>query len=74
VPKLAGIVDWDQSRIGDQASDLASIAVTTGWPLAERIDTRHRGAARPLLANAKIIAATHLASRRSDLVQYLKSR
>jgi aminoglycoside phosphotransferase (APT) family kinase protein len=57
VPKLTGVVDWDESRIGDQASDLASIAVTTGWPLAERIDTRRRAATRPMLADAKIIAA-----------------
>jgi aminoglycoside phosphotransferase (APT) family kinase protein len=58
VPKLAGVVDWDESRVGDQASDLASIAVTTGWPLPGRIDIHRRGAARPLLADAKIIAAT----------------
>ena len=58
VPKLAGVVDWDDSRIGDQASDLASIAVTTGWPLAERIETHRRRATRPMLADAKIIAAT----------------
>lgn len=58
VPKLAGVVDWDESRIGDQASDLASIAVTTGWPLAERIETHRRGTTRPMLADAKIIAAT----------------
>ena len=54
----AGVLDWDDCRIGNQASDLASIAVTTGWPLAARIDTRRRGAARPMLADAKIIAAT----------------
>jgi aminoglycoside phosphotransferase (APT) family kinase protein len=58
VPTLAGVLDWDDSRIGDQASDLASIAVTTGWSLAGRIDARRRGAARPMLTYAKIIAAT----------------
>lgn len=58
VPKLAGVVDWDESRISDQAGDLASIAVTIGWPLAERIDTCRRGATRPMLADAKIIADT----------------
>jgi aminoglycoside phosphotransferase (APT) family kinase protein len=57
VPRLAGILDWDQACIGDQASDLASIAVTIGWPLAQRIDARRRGA-RSLLADARIIAAT----------------
>lgn len=57
VPKLAGVLDWDQACIGDQAADLASIAATIGWPLAGRIDIRRRGA-RPMLADAKIIAAT----------------
>lgn len=57
VPKLTGVVDWDEACIGDQAADLASIAATIGWPLAGRIDTRRRGA-RPMLADAKIIAAT----------------
>jgi aminoglycoside phosphotransferase (APT) family kinase protein len=58
VPKLTGVLDWDEACIGDQAADLASIAATIGWPLAERIDTRRRGGARPMLADAKIIAAT----------------
>jgi hypothetical protein len=58
VPKLSGVVDWDGSCIGGQASDLASIAVTIGWPLTERIDARRRGSARPMLADAQIIAAT----------------
>jgi aminoglycoside phosphotransferase (APT) family kinase protein len=58
VPTLVGVLDWDESRIGDQASDLASIAVTVGWPLAGRIDARRRATARPMLADAKIIAAT----------------
>ena len=57
VPKLAGVLDWDQACIGGQAADLASIAATIGWPLAERISTRRRGV-RPVLADAKIIAAT----------------
>ena len=59
MPKLTGVLDWDHTCIGDQAADLASIAATIGWPLAGRIDTRRRrGGARPLLADAKIIAAT----------------
>lgn len=58
VPRLAGVLDWDHACIGDQASDLASIAVTIGWPLAERIDARRRRGAGPMLAAAKIIAAT----------------
>lgn len=58
VPRLAGVLDWDHPRIGDQASDLASIAVTVGWPLARRIDARRHRGAGPMLADAKMIAAT----------------
>jgi Ser/Thr protein kinase RdoA (MazF antagonist) len=57
LPELAGVLDWDGACIGDQASDLASIAVTIGWPLAERIDAR-RASTRPMLADARIIAGT----------------
>ena len=58
LPKLNGVLDWDGACIGDQAADLASIAATIGWPLAVRIDTRRCGGARPVLVDAKIIAAT----------------
>src|SRR5581483_539232 len=37
-PRLAGVLDWDEARIGSQADDLAAIAVTFGWPLARRVD------------------------------------
>ena len=57
LPALAGVLDWDGACTGDQASDLASIAVTIGWPLAARIDTCRAGT-RPTLADARIIAAT----------------
>jgi len=58
VPRLAGILDWDHARIGDQASDLASIAATIGWPLAHRIDARRHRSTGRMLADAKIIAGT----------------
>jgi aminoglycoside phosphotransferase (APT) family kinase protein len=58
LPELAGVLDWDGACIGDQASDLASIAVTIGWPLAERIDARRCASTRPMLADARIIAGT----------------
>ncbi len=45
LPRLAGVLDWDETCIGDQASDLASIAVTVGWPLTRRIDARRRHSA-----------------------------
>jgi Ser/Thr protein kinase RdoA (MazF antagonist) len=57
-PKLSGILDWDEACAGDQASDLASIAVTVGWPLAARIDNLRQARTRPMLADAEIIAAT----------------
>ena len=58
VPHLTGVLDWDECCSGNQANDVASIAVTIGWPLAERIDDRRQISARPLVAEAKIIAAT----------------
>ncbi len=35
-PVVAGILDWDDACIGNQANDLASLAVTFGWPLTDR--------------------------------------
>jgi aminoglycoside phosphotransferase (APT) family kinase protein len=58
VPRLAGVLDWDGASIGSQANDLASIAVTVGWPLAERIHARRRAAASLMMQEAKIIART----------------
>jgi aminoglycoside phosphotransferase (APT) family kinase protein len=56
-PRLAGILDWDEAHLGSQAEDLASLAATFGWPLAERL-----AAAWPagggLLDDARAIAAT----------------
>ena len=57
-PRLTGILDWDGARIGHQADDLASIAVTVGWPLAERIDAARHGGDTPTIAAATAIAAT----------------
>ena len=58
VPRLSGVLDWDESCTGNQANDLASLAATIGWPLAERIDGLRRVSARPAVADARIIAAT----------------
>jgi aminoglycoside phosphotransferase (APT) family kinase protein len=53
-PRLAGVVDWDGAHLGSQAEDLASLAATFGWPLAEQL-----GASRPAgLSDARAIAAT----------------
>ena len=57
-PRLTGILDWDGAQIGHQADDLASIAVTVGWPLAARIDASRHGGDTPAIAAAKAIAAT----------------
>lgn len=58
VPRLAGILDWDGACIGNQANDLASLAVTFGWDVARRIDDRRRSPGGPLFASARIIAET----------------
>src|SRR5215469_9975554 len=58
VPRLTGVLDWDGACTGNQANDLAAVAVTVGWPLAARIEDRRRASARPLLAEARAIAAT----------------
>lgn len=56
--RLAAILDWDGAQIGSQADDLASIAATFGWPLAEQLDAKRHDGATPTLADAKAIAAT----------------
>jgi aminoglycoside phosphotransferase (APT) family kinase protein len=65
VPRLAGILDWDSACIGNQANDVASLAVTFGWPVAARIEHRRDGTGRrlgegvgALLEQARLIAAT----------------
>jgi len=57
-PRIAGILDWDNACIGNQASDLASLAVTFGWPLAARIEHLRHGPDVSVLAAARLIAAT----------------
>ncbi|HXB48559.1 MAG TPA: phosphotransferase [Streptosporangiaceae bacterium] len=56
--RLTGILDWDGAHLGNQADDLASIAVTVGWPLAKELDAKRRGGQSHVLADAKAIAAT----------------
>jgi aminoglycoside phosphotransferase (APT) family kinase protein len=57
-PRLAGVLDWDGAQLGSQADDLASLAATFGWPLAERLDAaRHTGGC-PTIGDARTIAAT----------------
>jgi aminoglycoside phosphotransferase (APT) family kinase protein len=57
-PRLTAILDWDEAQTGNQADDLASIAVTVGWPLAERIDARRHDGGTPTIQAARAIAAT----------------
>jgi aminoglycoside phosphotransferase (APT) family kinase protein len=57
-PRLTGILDWDEAHIGNQADDLASIAVTFGWPLARRLDAMRHAGDTPTVCNARVIAAT----------------
>jgi aminoglycoside phosphotransferase (APT) family kinase protein len=58
LPRLSGILDWDGACIGNQANDLASLAVTFGWDVAQRIDDRRSSPGGPLFASARIIAQT----------------
>lgn len=57
-PVLTGVVDWDDAAIGDQAADVAAIAVTYGWTVAT--DTLRLLSAKPeaVLARARAIAGT----------------
>jgi aminoglycoside phosphotransferase (APT) family kinase protein len=56
--RLAGVLDWDGAHIGNQADDLASIAVTIGWPLAGELDAKRHGGQSTAFADARAIAAT----------------
>ena len=55
---LVGVLDWDEAHLGNQADDLASIAVTLGWPVAAAVDVRRHGAQTPMMAEARAVAAT----------------
>jgi aminoglycoside phosphotransferase (APT) family kinase protein len=57
-PRLAGIIDWDETHIGNQADDLASIAATFGWSLARQLDAQRHNGSTPTVADANAIAAT----------------
>jgi aminoglycoside phosphotransferase (APT) family kinase protein len=56
--RLSGIIDWDEAHLGSQADDLASLAATFGWPLAEALDRRRHGGDCPTIADARVIEAT----------------
>lgn len=56
--RLTGIIDWDEAAVGSQADDLASLAATFGWPLAEALDRRRHGDRYSTIADARVIAAT----------------
>ena len=57
-PQLTGILDWDEAEIGNQANDLASIAVTVGWSLARRLDAQQHGGDMPTISSAAAVAGT----------------
>ena len=58
VRTVTGVLDWDGAQLGNQASDLASIASTFGWRLADRVDAERRRAAEPMSGTARVIAGT----------------
>jgi phosphotransferase family enzyme len=45
--RLIGILDWDETHLGSQADDLASLATMLGWPAAERLDRPRPGGRCP---------------------------
>jgi Ser/Thr protein kinase RdoA (MazF antagonist) len=55
---VTGILDWDGACIGNQANDLASLAVTFGWPLAAQVDQQRHSGTGSLIPAAQLIAAT----------------
>jgi aminoglycoside 2''-phosphotransferase len=55
---VTGVLDWDGSQIGNQASDLASLAATFGWRLAGLIDAERARLEGPMIGTARVIAAT----------------
>src|SRR5579859_32735 len=55
--RLTGVIDWDEAHIGSQAGDLASLAATFGWPLAEAIGRQRHDGGR-LVADARGIETT----------------
>jgi aminoglycoside phosphotransferase (APT) family kinase protein len=65
-PRLTGILDWDEAHLGSPAEDVASLAATFGWSLAERLMdvppggawSGAAGSAGAVLADARAIAAT----------------
>jgi aminoglycoside phosphotransferase (APT) family kinase protein len=56
--RFTGILDWDETHLGSQADDLASLATMLGWPAAERLDRRRHGGRCPTIADARIIETT----------------
>jgi aminoglycoside phosphotransferase (APT) family kinase protein len=55
---VTGVLDWDGAQIGNQASDLASIAATSGWRLAGQIDTGRARPEGPMIGIARVIETT----------------
>jgi len=56
--RLTGVLDWDEAHLGSQADDLASLAATFGWPLAEQVDAIRQQDHSPTIPAARLIEAT----------------
>jgi aminoglycoside phosphotransferase (APT) family kinase protein len=57
-PRLTGVLDWDGASLGSQSADLASLAATYGWQIAEEVAGLRPGADRADLGRARAIMAT----------------
>ena len=56
--RLTGVLDWAQVHLGDPAYDIASIAETYGWDLAETVNAATRDTDDDVMRRARVYAAT----------------
>ncbi|MFG2013446.1 viomycin phosphotransferase [Actinomadura geliboluensis] len=58
LPRLSGVLDWDDVALGDPAEDLAAIGASYGPELLERVLALSAGSHRGLLARVAAIRGT----------------
>lgn len=58
LPRLSGVLDWDDVALGDPAEDLAAIIASYGPELLKRVLTLSAGSHRELLARIAAIRGT----------------
>ncbi len=58
LPRLSGVLDWDDAALGDPAEDLAAISASYGPELLKRVLALSEGSHRGLLARIAAIRGT----------------